>query len=150
MATRSKIGYLDLNGTIRSIYCHWDGYPQHVGRMLLTHYNHPSKIEPLIALGHLSSLGSKLGEKHPFSWHDGNISAMEHEKLYGDWCCAYGRDRGESNTQANHHNSMMDFERCEAGEEYLYLWHPLNLEWRCKHRGRSEWRSVADVLLDKE
>jgi len=27
MATRSRIGIKDKLGNIKSVYCHWDGYP---------------------------------------------------------------------------------------------------------------------------
>lgn len=56
MATRSLIGSIQNNGTVKTIYCHWDGYPGHNGEMLLNHYNTPSKVEELIEQGDLSSL----------------------------------------------------------------------------------------------
>jgi hypothetical protein len=35
MGTRSRIGLEDPEtGTVRSIYCHWDGYPEGVGQRL--------------------------------------------------------------------------------------------------------------------
>ena len=27
MATRSAIGYINIDGTVTGTYCHWDGYP---------------------------------------------------------------------------------------------------------------------------
>ena len=56
MATRSKIAIEDQDGTVRSIYCHWDGYPSHHGPILLEHYTTQEKVESLIALGSISSL----------------------------------------------------------------------------------------------
>ena len=35
MATRSRIAVELDNGTVKSVYCHWDGYPTGVGRDLL-------------------------------------------------------------------------------------------------------------------
>lgn len=150
MATRCKIGVADMDGGIRSIYCHWDGYPEHVGKTLLKHYNTPQAREQLISLGHLSTLGSKIGEKHPGDWHGSGLTAIKHEELYGDWCSAYGRDHGEANTQATHHATGADFARCEAGEEWIYLWHPLNKQWMCKHRSSGKYLPVADMLLMRE
>ena len=49
MATRSKIAIEDQDGTVRSIYCHWDGYPSHHGPILLEHYTTQEKVESLIA-----------------------------------------------------------------------------------------------------
>jgi hypothetical protein len=150
MATRCKIGVADMTRGIRSIYCHWDGYPEHVGKMLLKHYNTAQARDELIALGHLSSLGSKIGEKHPFSPHDAGISGLQHEELYGDWCTAYGRDRNDDNTQAEHYATGARFARCTAGEEWVYLWHPLNEQWMCKAADDVKYRPVADVLLQRE
>ena len=135
MATRCKIGVQQPDGTIRSIYCHWDGYPAGVGKKLLNYYNTPTARDELIAPGDLSSLGSKIGEKHPFDWRDGNMSAIEHEQLYGDWCTAFGRDRGEKNTEATVHISVAEFSLCNSGEEWLYLWDSTTEEWKCKPRG---------------
>jgi hypothetical protein len=48
MATRSRIGIQLKNGSILSVYHHWDGYPQWLGRILRTHYNSRSLAEELI------------------------------------------------------------------------------------------------------
>lgn len=37
MSTRSLIGYDD--GIIHGIYCHYDGNPEHVGKILVQHHN---------------------------------------------------------------------------------------------------------------
>ena len=34
MATRSNIAYKTAEGKIRSVYCHWDGYPAYNGEVL--------------------------------------------------------------------------------------------------------------------
>lgn len=34
MGTRSRIGVQLPNGKVKSVYCHWDGYPDGVGRDL--------------------------------------------------------------------------------------------------------------------
>ena len=56
MATRSNIGMQQSDGTIKAIYCHWDGYPAGVGATLAEHYTDPAKVEALINLGDFSSL----------------------------------------------------------------------------------------------
>ena len=38
MSTRSRIGILKNNGSIESIYCHLDGYPEWVGKKLYRYY----------------------------------------------------------------------------------------------------------------
>lgn len=109
MGTRSTIA-LEEGGQIRSVYCHWDGYPEHHAPILLGHYDH-EKTRRLIDLGDLSVLGEELGEKHPFAG------------LHPGVCTFYGRDRGETDTDAATHESweslalMLD----RRDSEYLYL-----------------------------
>ena len=56
MATRSAIGIKRDDGTIKAIYCHFDGYPSNNGRILKNHYKDPDKINELIDMGDISSL----------------------------------------------------------------------------------------------
>jgi len=58
MATRSRIGIELLNGNILSVYHHWDGYPEWLGRILNTHYNTKEKVAELIDGGDMSSCWS--------------------------------------------------------------------------------------------
>ena len=65
MATRSSIAMKTENG-IRGIYCHWDGYPDHNGKILSESYTDADKVKALIDLGDISSLRKEIGEKHSF------------------------------------------------------------------------------------
>lgn len=56
MATRSRIGMVNEDGTVSSIYCHWGGYPSNNGRILSEHYKDREKVKKLISLGDISSL----------------------------------------------------------------------------------------------
>ena len=96
MATRSRIGIKEPNGTITSIYVHWDGYPSHHGPLLLNHYTTEESVRGLLALGDMSGL-SKTVETSKF----------------------YARDRGEELTPA--YNG--DIESLNT-EEYGYLFTP--------------------------
>jgi len=58
MATRSRIGIELQNGSILSVYHHWDGYPTWLGRILETHYNTKEKVAELIDGGDMSSCWS--------------------------------------------------------------------------------------------
>ena len=51
MATRSTIAKLDKNGIIKAVYCHSDGYLEHVGKVLNEHYKDESKVDELLAHG---------------------------------------------------------------------------------------------------
>lgn len=59
MSTRSLIGK-DYGNEIKAIYCHFDGYPQHNGAILKECYSDDGKIDELIRLGDISSLGPKI------------------------------------------------------------------------------------------
>ena len=55
MATRSRIGIQLSDDSILSVYHHWDGYPQWLGRILNTHYNSREQAAELIDGGDMSS-----------------------------------------------------------------------------------------------
>ena len=117
MATRSTIALEYADGSVYQIYCHWDGYPEGVGKTLLDHYSDPFKARDLICLGDISSLGEVIGEKHPFSGNQ-DLSYNEHEKLYGHMTTAYGRDRGEANTEAAEFSDYESYLVNRREEEY--------------------------------
>lgn len=121
MATRSTIAMKTKDGKIKAIYCHWDGYVDHNGRILSNFYTDPAKVEELINLGDLSTLGSEIGQKHPF---DRNYDEPE-LKLTEDWCMAYHRDREEEwdRVKPSEHESITDWldQYDPGGSEYAYL-----------------------------
>ena len=55
MATRSRIGIQLKDNSVLSVYHHWDGYPQWLGRILTTHYNTKEKVSELIDGGDMST-----------------------------------------------------------------------------------------------
>ena len=55
MATRSRIGIELKNGSVLSVYHHYDGYPEWLGLVLKTHYNTRQKVAELIDGGDMSS-----------------------------------------------------------------------------------------------
>lgn len=61
MGTRSTIGVLNTDGSVTAVYCHWDGYPEHNGKILIDNYTTEEKVRELIGLGSISSL-SECGE----------------------------------------------------------------------------------------
>jgi len=110
MATRSNIAYKTAEGKIRSVYCHWDGYVANNGRILQENYQDQAKIEALIALGSISSLGAELGEQQDFN---------DRSTQKDDWTLFYTRDRGEQ-------LSIQEYDDIPSWiadmEEYAYLW----------------------------
>lgn len=87
MATRSFIITPTGDSLFRGIYCHWDGYPEGVGATLAEHYTDEDKIDRLVKLGSISSLGSRVeptnGGTHSFATPEEGTTV------------AYHRDRGE-------------------------------------------------------
>ena len=120
MATRSTIGFKNIDGSITNIYCHWDGYPEHNGTILNEFYKDSAKIRSLMALGNLSSLAAEIGAEHPFDRDYTNPEL----NLYDNWCMAYGRDRGELDQEAKTHANIEQWIDYREGSwcEYAYLW----------------------------
>lgn len=114
MATRSNIGKRLPNGKIHAVYCHWDGYPEHNGNILVNHYKDDAKVEALLALGALSILGEEIGQKQDFN------------KPTEGWCLAYGRDRGETRTSGT---IVDDVRELTGNVDYVYVWE--NGAWTC-------------------
>jgi hypothetical protein len=56
MGTRSTIALEFADGTVEQVYCHWDGYLEHNGKILAQNYTDPFKVKQLLALGNFSSL----------------------------------------------------------------------------------------------
>ena len=110
MATRSRIGIENADGTVTSIYCHWDGYPQGNGKTLAEHYQYREKVQQLIDLGSISSL-------HEFVFPEGAHNFSEPEKGV---TVAYHRDRGEDFMQSQH--ASVDEYLTSDVEEWGYLY----------------------------
>ena len=123
MGTRSRIAV--MHGDVcKSVYCHWDGYLEHNGQILATHYTDSTKANQLVSLGDMSCLRPNIGVKHAFSaleLPDAEREAFEAE--HADSCTFYGRDRGEDNTSWKVAHTFEEFleqvEGCCA--EYYYI-----------------------------
>ena len=69
MSTRSYNAEKIDENTYRGVYCHYDGYLEYNGRMLLDHYNTAERVKKLLDLGCISSLHEKLepdAGSHPY------------------------------------------------------------------------------------
>ena len=121
MATRSTIALEFADGTIGQVYCHWDGYLAHNGKMLMEYYSNPFIVRDLIDLGSLSSLRPQIGTKHPFSMFEANMTQDEYANLYRDMCTFYGRDRGEGQYEATYFKDSLHFLVDGQQEEYDYI-----------------------------
>ena len=122
MGTRSRIGVERMDGTIESIYCHWDGYWEWNGKLLFESFQDLNKINELIALGNISSLREKVvpdSISHTF------------EQPQDDVVIAYMRDREETGQEARIDLSLDSLVK-DCGsmwEEFLYLYRENEGQW---------------------
>ena len=121
MGTRSTIALEYADGTVEQVYCHWDGYLEHNGQILLKHYSNPFILRDLIDLGDISSLKPTIGTKHAFSQFEVPMDGEAYDKLYGDMTTFYGRDRGEDGVSAKKFASYEDYLLNHQYEEYEYI-----------------------------
>lgn len=122
MGTRSTIALEYADGTVQQVYCHWDGYLDHNGKMLQDHYSDPFKLRQLMDLGDLSSLRPTVGTKHAFSQFELRAEEVAGFKLLTeDMCTFYGRDRGEDGVSAKKFKDFADYRANHQYEEYDYI-----------------------------
>ena len=150
MATRSTIALEFADGTIGQVYCHWDGYLAHNGEMLKEYYSNPFILRDLIDLGSLSSLRPQIGTKHPFSMFEANMTQDEFANLYRDMSTFYGRDRGETNTDATYFTDYLHFLVDGQEEEYDYILRNVNGKptWFVSDHG-GDFQSLAVALIEE-
>jgi hypothetical protein len=122
MSTRSRIAIENQDGTVDSIYCHFDGYVDGVGKTLFNHYDR-EKLEKLLELGDISSLGTSTTDT-----------------------VAYCRDRGED----LHFTTFKDVEDLfsngfGSGIEYIYCLTKHGI-WLVNHCSSSIVSYLADEL----
>ena len=117
MGTRSAIG-IKHGDVIKAVYCHYDGYLEYVGRTLLLYYQDSVKVNRLISMGDMSTLGAAIGNKHAFNNRSNYIDEGSAEQ-----CTFYGRERWEDNVGFWTFQKEQDFvDNFNAGEEYFYLY----------------------------
>ena len=113
MGTRSAIGYKTAEGKVRAKYSHYDGYPAYTGKMLQEHYQAARKIAQMVELGDQSFLEAEIFPTgaHSFDAPEEGVTIF------------YGRDRGETNVDAQEFDTVQEFVDYYAGAgcEYFYL-----------------------------
>ena len=127
MATRGRIGLELADGSILSIYSHYDNYPEFVGLKLVEHFNTKEKVQELIDLGDISCLWTNAG------WNN--------ETLPEVGPLPYST-RGEDcppRLDANKYDYLAD------GEEYAYIY-TLNGEWVCYNMHQFDDTKLPEVV----
>jgi hypothetical protein len=116
MGTRSAIG-IKHGDVVKAVYCHYDGYPEYMGRVLTLYYQDSIKVNKLISMGDMSSIGAAIGSKHAFNDRSNYL-----DNGIAEQCTFYARDRGEENVDFRTFQSEHDFlDNFNAGEEFHYL-----------------------------
>jgi len=138
MATRSRIAIENQDGTVKSVYCHWDGYPSNNGKILQENYQDLDKVEKLIKLGQISYIAEEVeapeGAPHSFESPMGGVTV------------AYHRDRGEDYIQPKEHQSLSGFVKSDV-EEYGYVFTKEG-EWLFVNGHKSPGAREAEPLVN--
>lgn len=119
MGTRCTISVVNEDSTVSKIYCQFDGYFRHNGKILLQNYNTYETVQELMDLGDLSCLGKMIGEKHSFHQR---TSMYDNFRNY---CFSYIRDGGEKECEKETYPSEEYFlenrdEFCQSRYNYLF------------------------------
>ena len=125
MSTRSRIAIENQDGTVTSVYCHFDGYVKGVGKTLFENYNRET-TEQLVALGDLSQLNEST-----------------------ETTIAYCRDRGEDLKNTIYIDVEELFEmNSRGGLNYVYCLTKDNI-WLV-NKTTSNQVNVLEVILEEE
>jgi hypothetical protein len=143
MATRSAIGFVEYDGSVTGVYCHWDGYPEHNGMVLLEHYSDTYKLLDLLEQGDISSLRPEIGVQHPFSRFETNLTDAAYEELYGRMTTFYTRDRGEK-CPAKDFSDSIAFKDHYGDCQYFYLYD--GNEWTYSDRNKTGFESLPILV----
>lgn len=135
MATRSTIAVVNEDNTVTQIYCHWDGYLEHNGRILTESYNSLELAKQLVSFGDLSVLAAQVEPETDTHSFDSPTAGI---------CVYYGRDRGETGTEARTFATVEDYMENASMEDYNYLF--VDGEWFYDDESNEELSKVTDAL----
>lgn len=108
MVNHCLIGIVNSNNTVASIYCNNHGYLSYTGDILFHFYKNEKKVQELISMGDLKELGEEIGIKHDFN----NTNRK--------YCTAYGRDKNETDVEAEFYVNEAEFLHENNCYKYLY------------------------------
>jgi hypothetical protein len=107
MATRSLIAIEKQNDVYDAVYCHFDGYLQHNGKVLLENYTTEEKVNELISKGEMSGLKETV-DKCEFYTQRGEDLHVTKDISYTDL-----REKAQ-----------------DMGCEYIYVFFPAEGTWQ--------------------
>ena len=138
MSTRSMIAIQDADGACYAIYCHFDGYVSHMGRMLTTYFNSDEKAADLVNEGEVRAIEISAENEVVLEYFEPAFDKREIE--YYD-------------TVVDMLNAFQNSDR-----EYLYLWDDVIETWLYRKNvytsnGKMvepEWKPVLSALISGE
>lgn len=155
MSTRSMIAVERNDGTYRAVYCHTDGEPERVGRVLETYYSSDAQAKALIRLGDLSWLG-ETPVSVPAFWDIRFYENMVRGSMLDRWMdryCRAFRDRGHAGDldpvypdSMTPERVLSSFDRGKGNASYLYVWDGERWMVADHHADKPVLTPVADVL----
>ena len=139
MSTRSYIAEELPNGEYKVIYCHFDGYLEHNGEILINHFQDRNKLEKLLSFGDLSSLDKNIDP-------DLNLPhSLDYKEQQKDVCVFYNRDGNGNNPDWN--AKVLTKEEMFDNDwiEYFYIF-TLEDKWKYYDYKQDILRDVAEDL----
>jgi len=98
MSTNSAIGYMRNDGTVRAVYCHWDGYLSNVGKILIENYDLIG-VDDLLDFGNICTLQNTIKDTIFFE-----------------------RDRGKDPVEAGEFKSEHEMVDGYGSADYFYIY----------------------------
>ena len=126
MGTRSRLGLELSDGSVLSIYSHFDGYPEFNGVKLVEYHNSFQKAAALIDGGDISALHTNLGWDREVLPTTGPL---------------YYSDRGEVR-EPRLDNTLEEY--LSDGEEYAYLF--TDGKWVCYNMNQFNDNKLPEVV----
>jgi hypothetical protein len=111
MSTNSTIALEYADGTVEQVYCHWDGYLSHNGRILRDSYSDPFKLQKLIDLGNVSVLAAAV-EPTGAHWFENAQKGV---------CVFYGRDRGDTEQGKERFTDFLHYQNSGDMQGFDYI-----------------------------
>ena len=156
MGTRSRIGLALGPDQIISVYCHYNGYIQHNGRILRDNYSTKQQVQELIDGGDMSCLHTReTWESKPLKQQiikeDGTTEVKYMEHPNGSWMMDIEKEVPGTCTTVREvkmylHRCLisMSFTSDNCGEEWCYLFTPGH-GWQYWKLG---WGDTNDIEYD--
>jgi len=128
MATRALIGYFDDDGVLTSTYNHYDGYPDHLGKMLNKYFSNEELAKKVAGTGYISYIDD-----------DGNIES-KNDMIPSTMELLIDRDFEDALFE-------MAKQIDRYGADFAYIWYEGDGDWsEIKNTGI---RSMVDQLANQ-